>query len=540
MTSPYACARCRERLPWYAAGTLPLSERAEVEEHLAGCAACRREVALWRAVGSALGEIGAMGEMAPEPVSAREEREDVTWRGVQSRITADGRASGAGLRERYLMDNEIAPVTVGVTATQSRRGSARLAARQPFVALIAAALLIALSATLFGVNGARTRVGSPSTTNGPCAYGQTRAHLPPHTILADVSMVSATDGWATGEIWDAGASGAPPQGLMLRFQDCTWSVAGRSIPSAMLINVAMTSARDGWALGSTEKPAGADSWGTDQALLLHYTGETWRRVDLNTSHGFQGGALRMVSKDDGWLLLAYGSSPQSVLLYHYQGSFWTPVALPSQLQSAGIGAMFANAPNDIWIAGGSDLDSGSSVVAHYSNNQWQVWGSSIFGAAAPTLSAIRALSPHDVWAFNTHIRDLGPHGYNDEPYIMRYNGARWTRVPLAGLGDPAPNVTLWTATIARPDGSVLALGEEETPGDANTSPSNPRALIAVCAASGCQAQPFPIQGILMVSSISLYAPTQGYAIGCDAADQLQFCHGVLLSYDAGAWARIKS
>ncbi len=87
MTSPYACARCRERLPWYAAGSLPLGERAEVEEHLASCDACRREVALWRAVGSAL---DGMDEVAPEPPAALE---DVTWRGVQSRIAADGWAS---------------------------------------------------------------------------------------------------------------------------------------------------------------------------------------------------------------------------------------------------------------------------------------------------------------------------------------------------------------------------------------------------------------------------------------------------------------
>lgn len=43
-----------ERLAEYAAGTLPEWERRAVAEHLAGCAACRQELAFWQDVGAAV------------------------------------------------------------------------------------------------------------------------------------------------------------------------------------------------------------------------------------------------------------------------------------------------------------------------------------------------------------------------------------------------------------------------------------------------------------------------------------------------------
>jgi hypothetical protein len=43
-----SCHEIEERLPWYAAGSLPEAERAEVEAHLALCAACREALAATR------------------------------------------------------------------------------------------------------------------------------------------------------------------------------------------------------------------------------------------------------------------------------------------------------------------------------------------------------------------------------------------------------------------------------------------------------------------------------------------------------------
>jgi hypothetical protein len=49
-----ACVRCRDLLPEYAAGTLASGARAEVERHLATCAACARERAEWAGLAGAV------------------------------------------------------------------------------------------------------------------------------------------------------------------------------------------------------------------------------------------------------------------------------------------------------------------------------------------------------------------------------------------------------------------------------------------------------------------------------------------------------
>jgi hypothetical protein len=48
------CDELAALLPLYAAGTLGAEERHRVEAHLAGCAACREELAFWREVGGAV------------------------------------------------------------------------------------------------------------------------------------------------------------------------------------------------------------------------------------------------------------------------------------------------------------------------------------------------------------------------------------------------------------------------------------------------------------------------------------------------------
>jgi anti-sigma factor RsiW len=56
--------RVEQLLPWYANGTLAEAERRTVEEHLAGCPACRAELAGCRDLARAIDELG---EVAPSP-----------------------------------------------------------------------------------------------------------------------------------------------------------------------------------------------------------------------------------------------------------------------------------------------------------------------------------------------------------------------------------------------------------------------------------------------------------------------------------------
>jgi hypothetical protein len=530
MTSPHACARCRERLPWYAEGTLAPSERAEVEEHLAGCAACRRETRLWSATSSALKEI------VSEPPLAT--LEGMTWRAIQTKIARDGRPAASDsmrLKERSLMDDEVKPIVTAPSAPPRR--SAGPSRRQPFVALAAAVLIIAVGVTLFGVYGARLRQGGSSTPAAatPCAPGQARAHLPAYTNLIDISMVSSNDGWAVGEVWNSSVSGSTPRTIIMRYQHCVWTETGKSIPSAALYSVAMNSASDGWALGATEVSLGKYLEPV-QAILLHYTGGSWRRVQFNSGQGFRGGGFSMYSPTDGWLGLVYNSAlTLTSSIYHYQGGKWTPVALPDALHTGTVTNLVAGGPDDVWVIGDATNNVAVATIGHYANGQWQTWQAPLVGGRSPSLDAIRVSSPQDVWVFGTYSHTFsyqGAGGYIDGPYALHYNGTDWTRVAIGNLGSPPADILGWTTMISLPDGGFLALGTEEASSESSTQ----RTLLLRCSAAGCQQQKFPIQNVALVSTASLYSPTQGFAIGYEKTSGATHGTTVLLTYNAGDWA----
>ncbi len=540
MTSRDACAECREQLPWYVAGTLPPDERDAVEDHLAGCDACRRELALWRAVGSTLE--GMVAEPPPPAIL-----EGMTWRAIQAKIEASGgptagRAVGTRrMKERMRMNDETEPGATGLREPPSPpRASAGPSRRQPFVALAAAVLIITLGVTLFGVYGARLRQGGSSSATprqtvgeASCPPGQIKAHLPANTTLSDISMVSNADGWAAGEVWDARVSGSLPRTIMMRYQHCVWSEVGQSIPSAALLNIVMTSESDGWAMGATAVSQGS-YWLPGQLILLHYTGGAWRRVDLNSGNGFQGDLLRMSSQNDGWLDLVYGEGQISTL-FHYRGSAWTKVALPGAFQSGGrIIDLATGGPDDVWIAG--NVANSVATIGHYSAGQWRTWRAPLVGGHTPMLDAIHVTSPQDAWVFGRYSY-VASGGYNDAPYALHYDGTSWKRVSIGSLGNPTPDVMFWSTAIAQPDGSLLALGSESLPTEKPNS-SNQHTLTLRCTASGCQPQAFPIVSVAFIYTVSLYTPSRGFAVADVRNGGPDRGTAALLAYNAGEWAQV--
>ncbi len=73
-----AHTRIEERLPLYAAGQLNSAEQAEIEAHLASCAACREELALWKAVSAEI--VASDRALAAPPVLAQRALQQVRGR----------------------------------------------------------------------------------------------------------------------------------------------------------------------------------------------------------------------------------------------------------------------------------------------------------------------------------------------------------------------------------------------------------------------------------------------------------------------------
>ena len=452
MTPEMTCSACRELLPWQTATSLTPDERAAVERHLASCQDCQREASLWSAVALALAE----DDRAVPP----DDDAEAAWQALRDRLEPRAPMVVAQRRPHSLADAHAASPSVAKTSTPPRF-------RRPALAAPAAVILVALIAALFVGFGARLRHSrtpavSATATPTACVPGALRTTIPAHGRLSELSMTSARAGWAVGSIiTGTDSSTASYQTLLLRFNACQWAPAGESIASAELDSVSMTSATDGWAVGTTH--AGVD--GADNTLLaLHYSGGAWQRVSVPAApSGVVGAKVRMTAAGDGWMLLDRGGrhvtpyqKQYSYTLLHYQGGVWTPV--PMTFDQSGTSILWniaADSADDCWIIGYDTSGADSFNVAHYQQGVWTWWSGSQLGVRYAALYSIALVAPDDVWV-------AGEYPYHDAsgdhsgPLVLRFDGEQWTRAALNDVQD--------TSQFASNDHAIMALAAQPSSG----------------------------------------------------------------------------
>ncbi len=102
---------------------------------------------------------------------------------------------------------------------------------------------------------------------------------PTNAALYSVAMLSATDGWAVGEV-----------GTILHWNGSSWSlVSGPN--SCKLRSVAMVSAGNGWVVGG-------DNSCSQPSVILHWDGGSWSEVDSPVSQTLN--SVTMISANEGW------------------------------------------------------------------------------------------------------------------------------------------------------------------------------------------------------------------------------------------------
>ncbi len=247
-----------------------------------------------------------------------------------------------------------------------------------------------------------------------------------HASLMDIAMTSASNGWAVGGVQQDEQS-FPTQSLLLHYDGHTWTPA-QTPPGQVLLSVAMTSATDGWIIGGT---AGANELGD---LLLRYNGSVWSQTSLPPSLGYIN-HLSAISANDVWAVgfggaagrasnaLARFSSGGQVVFTHYDGKTWTTVQTPIIGQQASISSLFMDASNDGWAIGWVAVPNGAvasthTVYLHYTGGRWV----EVNGPDGDGNFALFMLSASEGWAVST-----------DSATILHYHNGAWT-VALGGSG----------------------------------------------------------------------------------------------------------
>jgi Putative zinc-finger len=558
MTPELTCSECRQRLPWYVAGPLSPDERSALNHHLAHCTACQREAGLWSGVAAALD--GADRLIPPDTHAVGR------WLALRSRLSEHPAVTSFPSRAVRLVEyNDSSHHPAPGSRTTGLPSHWRLSSRRhPLFALLATSVLIALSVALFGLFGVQGHHGrSPAVTATstptppPCASSAVSATLPPNSQIRAISMTSAHDGWAVGQIWDPAHDATPPSTLVLRFQGCRWVPVSDydavNTPSAELFSVAMDSATDGWAVGAYDKdiPLAQQNgtmthdWVGDKLLVLHYVNGQWRRVDLPAVDSGIYAKVVMTSPEEGWMLVDGGKShtgPYTAVyayhLFHYLNGAWHPVPLTFDTSgSLIISNVAATAPGECWVVGYGTASADHFAVAHYANGRWQAWSPEQVGesnAASAALYDIALAGPDDAWVVGSDsYLDAAGRG-NNGPFVSHFAGGNWVKQQLPAAPDQgATDLTLMSITMLS-SAEGWAFAPDRLPFFGHLQAE---ALHYVDGQWHWMTLPSPI---IVTYQLSSFSPTGGFAVADTLANLQsatpQVSEGHLLYYDNGAWS----
>lgn len=199
--------------------------------------------------------------------------------------------------------------------------SARWAAISAMLVIVVglAAVLAQLSRTGAGSHTTGTfstsRVGTTSVFGTPPDHGGRPGTCPPedvhppisHSIaLADLAMVSPTEGWAGGGVSQFGTFSE--QGVLQHLVNGQWITDSDLSQAASIDSIAMTSPTDGWLTFRGVSPSGINSTTPTPFGLAHYDGQHWRAVPLPDSAIFDNPQsvfrliVRMASATNGWIM----------------------------------------------------------------------------------------------------------------------------------------------------------------------------------------------------------------------------------------------
>lgn len=251
----------------------------------------------------------------------------------------------------------------------------------------------------------------------------------PYSLLGVVAT-SSSNAWAAGG------------GLILHWDGTKWSTAAIP-PGSGPAAVAATSSSDAWAVGEHYN----SSLNTDRTLILHWDGTAWTKVPSPNPAGSISDVLdgvAVTSATDGWAVGSYYSTAHQAtrtLILHWDGTRWSKVASPSPTCPAGglgLDGVAAASSSEAWAVGYCYSNSGvKTVILHWDGTAWtRVPSPDPGGSRGSALTAVAVVpgSPATAWAVGSY--GVGTLGAN-QSLILHWDGTAWTKVPNPNPGGTA-------------------------------------------------------------------------------------------------------
>jgi hypothetical protein len=294
--------------------------------------------------------------------------------------------------------------------------------------------------------------GFPIPRGGPLGvFGPPKPPPPPQ--IRGASASSPTDAWAVGTSYETRDRPASWHWDGNRWATVHVGAAPRS--NADLNGVAAGRVDDAWAVGTTNR---ADT-GTSAALVVHWDGSRWRRVDLPFTRT---GDLLAVSAAGGQVWAAgsqkFGHRTRPLLLHLANGA-WTQPTIPLLFSYDELRQVVAASDHDVWVIADRQRHGDTpygSIIAHWDGRTWRRIPMP-FGRFDPP-SGFAATSFTDAWAVGSYADRYCVLRAHSRTIAAHWDGHRWQVTPTPII---APDALLSGVQI-EPDGSAVAIGAAGT------------------------------------------------------------------------------
>lgn len=229
-----------------------------------------------------------------------------------------------------------------------------------------------------------------------------------------------------------------------------------ALGSVSLSDVDFGGPGDGWAVGFDYPDAGRE-----RPLVVRFDDDGFEK--MTPAHDSDNRGMRLqgvaaLAPDDvhavGYIFPERRRDGTQAIAFHWNGSRWAKLDVPSPGDHAWLNAVSAAGPHDVWAVGHYEKgDAFRTLVLHYDGSGWSRVRSPSPSGWWKMLNDVDALSANQAWAVGSFTGRYG----RERPLALRWDGTEWKR-QLFGLEFPRSQKLLGVDVVSPHDVWAVGVG----------------------------------------------------------------------------------